>query len=350
MVSEQALVVGLDLLTGAGVTGTSAAAAPERPATPAAPAAAAAEFAAEAAVVRERAQPWLQAPGIEGLGVGEKLSAGQPAGELALRVYVERKLPERRLDHPVPPEVTVPEVGALVTDVIELGHVQPDSFRERARPAMPGSGLGHVHATVGTFGCLVTRPGDGGLYILSNAHVLADAGFARQGDDIVQPGPLDGGDRDDDVLATLADFVPFHFADSGFDNQVDAAIARVRRRDWVVSEIRELGVAPAGIGRVIRRGMNVRKVGRTTGHTTGIVQDVHFRTALRYQRGDGTRTARAGFTDQVLCTRYSDGGDSGAIVLNSSNRAIGLHFAGAPAGSVFNRIRNVLRLLRVELA
>jgi hypothetical protein len=37
-------------------------------------------------------------------------------------------------------------------------------------------------------------------------------------------------------------------------------------------------------------------------------------------------------------------------VLNSSNRAIGLHFAGAVSGSVFNRIKHVLRLLRVEFA
>ena len=141
-----------------------------------------------------------------------------------------------------------------------------------------------------------------------------------------------------------------HLADVGFDNQVDAAIARVRRRDWVVTQIRELGVAPAASDESIRRGMQIKKVGRTTGYTTGVVQDVHFRTALTYSRPSGVRTRRVGFRDQVLCSRYSDAGDSGATVLNRSNRVIGLHFAGAAAGSVFNRIQHVLRLLRVELA
>ena len=59
-------------------------------------------FLAEAEVVRSQAQEWTHGDGIEGLGVGEKISAGRPTGELALRVYVERKLPKRRLRSPSP--------------------------------------------------------------------------------------------------------------------------------------------------------------------------------------------------------------------------------------------------------
>lgn len=356
VVEERALVRGLEVLTAgppaqppAGRRGPTPAAGDGPDAASGVPVVGE-EFRAEAAAVRVQAQDWTRGPHVEGLGVGEKISAGQPTGELALRVYVDRKLPQRRVDQPVPPTVTVPDAGELTTDVIELGHVEPESFRERARPAMPGCGLGHVAATVGTFGCVVTRPGDDAVYILSNAHVLADAGFGQSGDTVVQPGRLDGGDQGVDALATLADFVPFSFDDVGFDNQVDAAIAKVRRRDWVVTRIRDLGVAPAGVGRLVRRGMHVKKVGRTTGYTTGVIQDVHFRTALRYPRPGGGHSPRVGFRDQVLCTRYSDSGDSGAAVLNSSNRVIGLHFAGAPGGSVFNRIQHVLRLLEVELA
>jgi len=337
MVGEQALVRGLEVLT----EGSSA-----QP-----PAAAVDEgFRAEAEHVRVRAQEWTHAEGIEGLGVGDKISQGQPTGELALRVYVARKLPMRGLAKPIPLAVPVPEVGELTTDVIELGHLEPQSFRERARPAMPGCGLGHPAATVGTFGCLVKRRGDDALYILSNSHVLADVGFGQSGDPIVQPGSLDGGTAVDDALATLADFVPFRFDDVGYDNQVDAAIAQVRRRNWVVAQIRELGVAPAGLGRVTRRGMQIKKVGRTTGYTTGVIQDIHFRMGLTYPRPNGGQTGRVGFKDQVLCSRYSDSGDSGAVVLNSSDRVIGLHFAGAASGSVFNRIQHVLRLLRIEFA
>jgi hypothetical protein len=194
--SEEALVVGLELLTeghqarvrdrfvGRALTTE--------------------EFRAESEAVRRRAREWTHGRGIEGLGVGEKISAGNPAGELALRVYVERKVAKQSVEHPVPSTVDVPEVGELVTDVVELGHVEPERFRDRARPAMPGCGLGHVAATVGTFGCLVKRAGDDALYILSNSHVLADVGFGRPGDPVVQPGIADGGDEDSDALATLA--------------------------------------------------------------------------------------------------------------------------------------------------
>ena len=335
MLGEQALVRGLEMVTEGRGAPLTAAAADEG-------------FRAEAETIRVRAQEWTHAEGIEGLGVGEKIAQGQPTGGLALRVYVERKLPKRRLVQPIPPALHVPEVGEIPTDVIELGHLEPQSFRERARPAMPGCGLGHTAATVGTFGGLVKRRGDDAVYILSNSHVLADVGFGQAGDSIVQPGSLDGGTAAGDALASLTDFVPFSFDDVGFDNLVDAAIARVRRRNWVVTQIRELGIAPAGAGRVVRRGMHVKKVGRTTGYTTGVIQDIHFRMGLTYPRANGGQTQRVGFKDQVLCSRYSDKGDSGAIVLNRSDRVIGLHFAGAAAGSVFNRINHVLRLLRVE--
>jgi hypothetical protein len=56
-----------------------------------------------------------------------------------------------------------------------------------------------------------------------------------------------------------------------------------------------------------------------------------------------------GFRDQVLCTRYSDEGDSGAAILNMANRVVGLHVAGTPSASIFNRITHVLRLLDLDL-
>ena len=113
---------------------------------------------------------------------------GEPTGELALRVYVEKKKPKTKVDNPVPKVVAVPGVGDRITDVIELGKVVPELFTERVRPAMPGSGLGHTAVTVGTFGCLVRKKGDAdGLYVLSNSHVLANEGMALPGDGILQP-------------------------------------------------------------------------------------------------------------------------------------------------------------------
>jgi len=304
----------------------------------------------EAESVRTRSRDWVHGSGVQGLGIGDKLTHGEPTGELALRVYVEKKKPTANVDHPVPKVVVVPGVGEGITDVIELGRIVPELFTERVRPAMPGSGLGHTAVTVGTFGCLVRKKGDAnGLYVLSNAHVLANEGIAVPGDGILQPGSVDGGTVDEDSFARLSDFVPFEFTETSFPNLVDAAIAKVRRRTWAGPKLRILDIAPAGVSKTVRRGMHIKKVGRTTDYTTGVIADVHLRLALKYHRRSGSGRGRVGFRDQVLCTRYSAGGDSGSVILNSNDKIVGLHFAGAASGSVFNRITHVLELLDIEV-
>lgn len=108
-------------------------------------------------------------------------------------------------------------------------------------------------------------------------------------------------------------------------------------------EIKGLG-APKG-ATTPRRGMQVVKVGRATGMTTGTVKDVHFHFWMHY---DGV--GKVGFRNQVLCSRYAAPGDSGSLVLEKKTmKAVGLHFAGAERGSVFSPINKVLRALNVKL-
>ncbi len=302
-------------------------------------------FRAEAAAVAQRAQPWTVGPGVQGVGIGEKVTKGHPTGELALRIYVDRKRPKDAIDNPVPGELDVADLRGITTDVVAIGPVEAEMFVDRARPCMPGCGVAHAEDRPGTLGAFVRRGGDT-LFALSNAHVLAVDGLATRGDPVLQPAADDGG-RDVDTVAHLEDFVPFEFGDTGFPNLVDAAIARVTA-DEVDLAIRLLGRRPAGVTTNLRRGMRVHKVGRTTDLTTGIIQDVNFRLSMKYRRTNHEH-ARVGFRDQVLCTRFTQGGDSGSLVLSSSNRAVGLHFAGSPSASVFNRIGHVLGVLNVEL-
>jgi len=57
-----------------------------------------------------------------------------------------------------------------------------------------------------------------------------------------------------------------------------------------------------------------------------------------------------GYVDQVLCTRYSEGGDSGSLVLEeATDKAVGLHFAGSLNGSIFSPISVVLKMLGADL-
>jgi len=282
---------------------------------------------------------------IVAVGIGEKVTKGKPTGKLALTFYVERKVSLRKLraDSLIPP--TVPEsLGgpqAIPTDVVVLGKLRPEVNAIRT-PVQPGNSIGHVDITAGTLGAVVKKGKS--LHLLSNSHVLALSGKAKKGDAIIYPGDADGGAMPDDLVAKLSGFKPF-VVGGDFVNQADCAIAKptAARLHDVVAEIKGLGV-PKGTVKP-KRGMKVVKVGRTSGKTTGVIRDVHFRFVLDYGE-----VGEVGFVDQVLCTRYTKPGDSGSLVLDqATGRAVGLHFAGANGGSVFNPIEAVLAQLGITL-
>lgn len=308
------------------------------------------EFRLEAFEAQEQSKPWTMAENIQGLGIAERITAGKKLDDLVLKVYVDRKLPKSRVDNPVPSKLDLPGVGPTIeTDVEEIGRVELEANTSRHRPAMPGCGLGHFEVPVGTFGCLVRKRDEpDNLYVLSNSHVLANQGFCTAGDIVLQAGKHDGGLDPDDVLCELAEWVPFEFTDDGFPNLVDAAIARVRNPEEVTSFVNLLGV-PKGVSTVVRRGMLVRKAGRTTDLTIGEIKDVDYRLPMSYKTPDGEGTGRVGLRDQVLCTRYTAPGDSGSAVFNTQGKIVGLHFAGSTSTSIFNKIGNVLDALGIDI-
>ncbi|MEQ9496404.1 MAG: trypsin-like peptidase domain-containing protein [Deltaproteobacteria bacterium] len=317
-------------------------------------------FLEEADRIHAEGRRWFARAGVQGLGVGPRLVAGSRTEALALRVYVDRKRPKSACAAPAPSTIEVGELGAIPVDVIELGRLRPQSFTGTARPIQPGVGVAHPDAGAGTLGCFVRRPGDDALYLLSAAHVIADGGAGLFDDAVLQPAPDDGGQRGPHTVGWLADFVPYVYSGSTFPNLVDAAIARVSPAQTARLPIRLVEVRPDRVNDDIVEDMPVFKVGRTTDRTTATVEDTQFRhqlslkkpghRSLAYGRPGHRRKGRVGFTQQVLCTTFTEGGDSGSLVLDSENRAVGLHVAGASGGSVFCRMSNVLRLLRVELA
>ena len=82
------------------------------------------------------------------------------------------------------------EARRSFTDVKEIGKLAPE-IAKKSKPLQSGFSVGHVRSTAGTLGAIVKR--DGKLYLLSNCHVLARSGNATAGDQIVYPGPADGG-------------------------------------------------------------------------------------------------------------------------------------------------------------
>ena len=109
----------------------------------------------------------------------------------------------------------------------------------------------------------------------------------------------------------------------------------------VKPEIASIG-APRGVSKA-RLKMIVQKSGRTTGHTMGKIKDISATMKVSY----GKKAAL--FRNQILTTAMSQGGDSGSLVLDQKNRAVGLLFAGSDLATLCNPIQEVLKLLEVTM-
>lgn len=211
-----------------------------------------------------------------------------------------------------------------------------------------------VVCSTGTLGSLV-EDGGGTLYILSNNHVLAELNQSSIGDDVIQPGYLDdcfNQDPSANVVADLSDFVTLDF--SGADNLVDSAIAEIRAGEvntsGTILDIGTVGTTTA----TVTVGQAVKKSGRTSGLTNGTVDTVSVTVNVGYDPcGSGGQPDFIGhFVDQIAITpgSFIAGGDSGSLVLNSSNQAVGLVFAGSSAIAIANKIDNVLCAFSTPLA
>ncbi|MBW8001588.1 MAG: carboxypeptidase-like regulatory domain-containing protein [Planctomycetes bacterium] len=248
-----------------------------------------------------------------------------------------------------------------------LGDDGPDHQIHRARPVELGVSGGNIndrslrYCCSGTLGSLV-KDSAGIQYVLSNNHVLARSNQASTGDEISQPGQIDQSCGQNFVVANLSDYVPIKFKKRGSapPNKVDAAIAAVIggevRTDGSVLDIGTLSnnTVAAFIGQ------SVQKSGRTTGHTFGSVLAVDVTVDIGYSREcGGAFNQVARFVNQIRIggSDFSDGGDSGSLIVESGNvdpvdglpRAVGLLFAGSSSSTLANPIEPILSLLDVTM-
>lgn len=287
----------------------------------------------------------LKKPQVVGVGRGFKEVGGKQTEEEAIIVLVDKKLPFKALLA----EQFVPKtLEGVVTDVIEVGEIKAHSEEikrtSRIRPAFPGISIGHYRITAGTFGAVVYDKSTGKAFILSNNHVLANEtngkdGRARIGDKILQPGVFDGGKSNQNSIGTLAKFVALNADPKA--NVVDCALAKPSRDDLIVPEILGIGMVQGVTTPKLR--MSVQKSGRTTGLTTGQIRALNVTVNVSYGLGRVLR-----FEKQILTTPMSDGGDSGSLVLDQNNLAVGLLFAGSSQSTLLNPIEEVLKLLNIR--
>lgn len=331
---------------------------------------------------------YLSKDNVLGVGIGHKVKNGLDTSEPCLSVFVTQKLDEDLLSD----SARVPKYVAgrkFKTDVIETGEifagvdpaileipleqqngdavlkrrwneemtlteeyggVDIQALRGRLRPCEGGYSIGHYKVTAGTYGTAVYKarefPGvPTKFFILSNNHVLANTNDARIGDPILQPGRYDGGTIPRDVIARLSDYKRIDFVPPygrGTMNYVDAAIAE--------GQFHDLDRGIYWIGNVkgtktVKVSDVVQKTGRTTNYTTGRVQAINATVMVNYGNGKVAK-----FIRQILTGCMSAGGDSGSLLCDMENYAVGLLFAGSNRVTIHNDIRYVQQSLGIKIA
>jgi hypothetical protein len=225
----------------------------------------------------------------------------------------------------------------------------------------------------GTLGALV-EDSRKTQYILSNNHVLAESDQGKVGDAIDEPGMIDDGcvplSHAGSTLrpvGTLKFVVPLRSAQTNVDAGLASVAPGMVDPDGSILQFAApgrasanemLGAAPpvGGTGEALSAsnlsGLRLAKSGRTTGLTCSTVAAVDLSVKVDYFKDCAetqpyyTKT----FANQIGIAgdRFSDSGDSGALVVDAANaEPVGLFFAGGTDGdghglSIANPISDVL--------
>ncbi len=271
-----------------------------------------------------------------------------------LRFHVDKKRTPAELEIAGIP--TVPRyIGEFTTDIVE-GRYQlhtwsagnsarvalPNDPTARYDPLRGGVSISDLfHYQAGTLGGLVRDRVTQEDMILSNFHVLVVDWFALPGKRICQPGRLDGGVVTD-IVATLVRHA--------MSSRLDAAVAKLTGSRPLVNDQLQIGPV-TGVDQA-QLGMQVKKFGRTSLRTDGVITGVDGVTKLNYSGLDREIRNVVTIVPQNPLKEVSAAGDSGSWWLNvATNAAVALHFAGGdrPERALGMDMQSVLDALNVDI-
>jgi PKD repeat protein len=291
--------------------------------------------------VQNRNSDWLMSiPGVVGHGVGIS-----EYDEPVIKIFVARAgiqgLPAA--------------LEGIPTKVVFTGMIvaYADPKARFPRPVPIGVSTGHPDITAGTIGCRVIDE-MGNVYALSNNHVYANQNDATLGENVLQPGPYDGGQDPADAIGTLYAFAPINF--SGGDNTMDAAIALSSEEYLGISTPADGYGTPSSTLKTdnLLNDVAVQKYGRTTGLTKGNIAEINVTVDVCYEvRGLIFCVKQARFVDQIGISpgSFSAGGDSGSLIVtdDGNKNPVGLLFAGGSTRTFANPIGAVLEAFDVSV-
>jgi len=281
----------------------------------------------QAAAARSSAQ--FQAPAI---GIGLTARTNDYRIAILLESAADRRAIEqsevRKVLDTARSEVDIEVVGAAAVKAASAG----SGGSPRGNRLRPGSSVGHVRGGDGSLGFFATRRRDRTCGFVSCNHVIAFADGGLDGDAVLSPPRIDGGDEGDCValldgaypklasprsagdcaFATLMEGIPFDptFVDGG----------------TLVAE-----------GVVIEKQLDVTKAGRKTPSRAGVVTRIEVDNLPVYYG-----TIKTYFDDVIeigssSAASFARGGDSGALVYTTGTfQPVGLLFAVSEAGGPYN--------------
>lgn len=289
-------------------------------------------------------------PDVVHVAVGLRERGGLATDEFTLKVFVDEKVAAAEL----PPDRMIPVAIANVgIDVcaVPTGRFHADDSRER--PLVGGTQITNgikvwesdAHTTSisgGTLGTVVYRRSDSAPAILTCWHVVTVHG-GKEGDPLFQPAPNPDKtpDRENDTYPKRPDNSANMVATIGkavVSAKIDGAIALVDHcHSWCcdcgtdsTQDVKGLAIGGSDTLTGVKAavvGTDVVKVGRVTGRTAGKVMTVDGTANILNTDGITRR-----FTGQIFVQgtdkRFSEEGDSGAVIVNPQREIIGLLFAG----------------------
>lgn len=248
--------------------------------------------------------------------------------------YLERFIPLNYIEGPVTAPQPAPSPGPAPTNPAPAPSPSPGTPGNGSTPPTQSSGCDVVDALVGFSNLLAMVSG-------SEKRIRSESTAQTAQAQSVAPAPAPAAERTQQT--TTAQNAPQPGQPIG--NIGDCAVARLADGIVFNEPIMEIGVVrQTGVPAL---GMQVRKFGRTTGLRQGKVTLLNATVNVGYNTPQGTRTAR--FTGQVICDPISEGGDSGALVVQQDAPiAVGLLFGGSPLASLFTPIDVIMNALNIE--
>jgi hypothetical protein len=215
------------------------------------------------------------------------------------------------------------------------------------RPAQGGESISAAHIReTGTVACQVNDT-QGQSYLLGCSHVLAASPHPKPGDEIWQPGRDDGGTARSKI-GTLFDYEPIRL---GKRNTFDAALCVPTQAPDIKPGVVKLGKI-TGVRSHPKFDITVHGYGRKSKVTTGALRIKKICVAMPWKSGKAVFKDQYGIIGLTRGRTFAQEGDSGMLVVDDQNQAIGMLFAIASGVNLayVNPIVPILQRFKVTIA